>query len=197
MDEQRRPSDRLEVRLVARDQVPVRHVGNRGERIRPEPGDLVGHDHDGDGQRRDEQQEQRGQQPASSAQPEPDRVDPAPVPVFAEEEGRDQVPADHEEDLDTEEAALRNAEPGVVGQDRQDGDRPQPVETGQVRQGPEGAVGRSSDGGRGGVRMDRDRLRHVPAGWPMWGRATPGERRSGVRPAPGIVPRRSVRRPAR
>jgi hypothetical protein len=55
--------------------------------------------------------------------------------VLAHEQHRDQVAADDEEDLDAEEPARDPQHVGVVEQDRDDRDRPQPVEGGEVPSG--------------------------------------------------------------
>jgi hypothetical protein len=44
--------------------------------------------------------------------------------MLCEQQGRDQVAADHEEDLDAEEPAAQPAQAGMVGNDGEDGDGP-------------------------------------------------------------------------
>jgi hypothetical protein len=48
--------------------------------------------------------------------------------VLSQEVGRDQIAADHEEDVDAEEAAAGPADVGVIQQHGDDSQAPQPVE---------------------------------------------------------------------
>jgi hypothetical protein len=50
--------------------------------------------------------------------------------VLAEEEARDQEPADHEEDVDADEPAGDTGEPGMEQHDDQDSDSPQALDIG-------------------------------------------------------------------
>ena len=128
----RGPAHLLEVRRAADDQVPVGDVGQRREDLRLQVAELaaVEQGDEGDGDR--EQQPQGGEQASTATDPEVPEVDPSLAGLLADEQRRDQVAADHEEDLDAEEATLHPTEAGVVGDDREDGDRPDAVDAGQV-----------------------------------------------------------------
>ena len=181
MDEEGRAPDRLEVRLVTGDEVPVGRVRDGRERVSAQPCELLGHDQHGERERHRKEEEERRQQPARPTDPEPDRIDPPRRPMLRQQEGRDQVAADDEEDLDAEEPAGESAETGVVDDDGEDGDGTEPIETAKVSEGTRVSLERrSSGGGRGGVRWDRNRLRHCSCGVVAWRvRTLPGDGRSG------------------
>jgi hypothetical protein len=130
----RRPAERLEVRLLADDQVPVRAVGERRKRVRTQPRDLVGKPEEGRDEHARKQREHGGQEAARTAQPEAHHVDAGAAIPLGEEQCRDEVARDHEEDFDAKEAAAQPPHPGVVQHHCADGERAQTVETGQARE---------------------------------------------------------------
>ena len=71
---------------------------------------------------------------ASAPDPESLEVYAAVLPPFRQQQRGDEVAADDEEDLDTQETAREPGELGVVEKHRDDRERAQPVETGHVRQ---------------------------------------------------------------
>jgi hypothetical protein len=81
--------------------------------------------HQRHGQRDHEQQ--RRQQPQRAAGPERPQVDPPGAVELGEQQGGDEEPADHEEDVDPGEAAVRGGR-GVEEDDGTDRERAQPVE---------------------------------------------------------------------
>ena len=134
--EQGGPGELLEVGLVAQDQVPVGHVGHRGQRLAAERGDLseveerAGDHHHGD------QHPDRRQQPPRAPQPERDEVDSPLLAELAEQQRGDQVAADDEEDVDPEEPAGKPPAPvvEVVDEHGQHGDGTQAIQAGHVGQ---------------------------------------------------------------
>ncbi len=84
----------------------------------------------------------RRQQAPSAAHPELAEGDPTVTFVLADQQQRDQIAADHEEDLDPEEATAQPGVVGVVDHHRDDGDGAQPVEPGHVRHTVELPLGR-------------------------------------------------------
>ena len=88
-----------------------------------------GRQHQGDGC---EHHEQRRQETTGPSEPELLERERPRRRVFGEEQERDQVAADDEEDLDPEEAAGQPRHSGVVEEDSDDRDRPEPVEAAEV-----------------------------------------------------------------
>ena len=132
--QQRRPRERLEVRLVGEDLVPVVDVEERRDRVGPRRGQVARAEdrHREHGQRDDE--ERRGEQPPRPPRPERREVDAPRRLALGEQQRRDEEPAQDEEQVHAEEAARQPARPGVVQHDARDGDRADPVEGGDVRQ---------------------------------------------------------------
>ena len=126
--EQRRGLELFEVGLVAEDEVPVGEVEERGERVAAQRVDPVRLDDRRDDHRHRDEDADRRQQAPRPPQPEPADPDVAAAPVLAEQERGDQVAADHEEDVDAEEAARHPADARVVEEDGEHGDRPQRVD---------------------------------------------------------------------
>ena len=128
----RRPADRDEVRDLVEDQVPVLDVEDRGDRLAPKLRDRVGEEEQGVEGDHPHHQEEGRQEPPRTAEvepPEPDVVVLAPV---AEEQAGDQVAADHEEDVNAEEAAGHPLHVAVIEEHGNDRERPQPIERGYV-----------------------------------------------------------------
>ena len=131
------------VPLAHPDLVPVGHVAEPGENIAAQPGQFVAFPDPRVRDQQDEHEEQRRQQASRAASPELPQADPARSLVLTDEQQRDQVAADHEEDLDAEEPTRQPLVVGVVHHHRDDGERAHPVEARQVghaRQRPPAAV---------------------------------------------------------
>jgi hypothetical protein len=79
----------------------------------------------------EQHREQRRQQPAHAPLVEAGEREPARVDLVADQ-ARDQEPRDDEEHVDADEAAGENAGARVKQHDRNDRDRPQPVDVGTV-----------------------------------------------------------------
>ena len=133
--QQRRTAHGLEVREVLDDVPPVRHVEHRRDGVVPELRRGVAREdqdqHRGQSQRR-EQSRQKPSRPSQIELPERDRGGAFDL---LQQQAADQEPGQHEEDIDPEKSAGDGDHPGVVEQDRQHGDRPDPVETGDVTHG--------------------------------------------------------------
>ena len=135
----------LDVRLAGIDEVPVGDVEERrhavdGDVVRV---DLVQEHHrvDADG---GEHHEQRGQQPARASNPERSEREAPGAFELVDEQARDQEPAEHEEQVDAEEAARGDARREVVEDHREHGDAAQPVEGTDVPHAGRGNGGRRS-----------------------------------------------------
>ncbi len=164
MLEQRRPRRILEVRVLADDQEPVRDVGPGRQRIGAETGHVVGQDDDRERDHGHDQRADRREEPPGPAPPEVSDVESACPGVLAQQEARDQVAADHEEQVDAEESARQQVRIQVVGEHGDDRERTQSIEPGQVGQRPRRTGLRRRGGGR-------DRRR---SGWGLLGRAAGG-----------------------
>ena len=95
---------------------------------------------------RDQHGEQGRQQSAGPAQPELREPHAPGGLLLLQQQRRDEVSGDDEEDLDTEETPVHPPETGVVEDDSDDGDGPQPVEPGLI------AHRRRIQAGRPGIR---------------------------------------------
>ena len=121
------------VSLVDPDLVPVRHVGEGGEHIAAQATKLLAleqrrvHDDHRQGH------EQRRQQPAGPAKVEVPEVDASAALVLADQQQRDEVAADHEEHLDSDEPAGQPRGVGVVHHHGDHGEGAHPVEAAEVR----------------------------------------------------------------
>jgi hypothetical protein len=114
------------------DQPPVVDVERCRDRVAPHGGQLgrLGQRHPG--QDRHQHREQRGQKAARSPQPEIAEADPpAAIPLVDQQVG-DEIAAEGEEDADPQHASRSPGQLEVVGDDGQDGDRPQSVQAGHV-----------------------------------------------------------------
>ena len=80
--------------------------------------------------RDDEHQEQQQRREQAPRAPQPERAerDAAGVLALAEQQRRDEEPAEDEEEVDAEEATLRPVEPAVVAEHADDRERAQSVE---------------------------------------------------------------------
>ena len=94
-----------------------------------------------------EQQEHGRQQAAGTTQPELAEGDAPGALVLGDQQQRDQVAADHEEDLDAEEPAAQPLVVGVVDHHADHGQGAQAVEPGQVRHAADLTALRSRRGG--------------------------------------------------
>jgi hypothetical protein len=106
---------------LAEDESPVGDAGERGEGFGAQPNHLLGRCEDngvdGDTERH---QEKGGEQSARSTGPEPGQAYVAGGAPFAEKEAGDQVAAEDEEGVDTEETAASPDKPRMVGEDGAD-----------------------------------------------------------------------------
>ena len=125
--EQRRTADVLEIREMVEDQVPVLHVRERGDHLTAELVDRVGEEQQRVQRHRGQHREQRGEQAAGAAEPESAEIDVAVLAPVGEEQGRDQVAADHEEHVDAEEPPGDPVLVAVVQQDRDHRERAEAV----------------------------------------------------------------------
>ena len=87
----------------------------------------------------EEHREQRREEAAGPPVPEPLQPDPAVLLPVGQQQARDQVPADHEEDVDAEEATRDPLLVAVVQQDGDDRDRAEAIERGDVPETRRGA----------------------------------------------------------
>jgi hypothetical protein len=144
---------------VLGDEIPVAHIGgSRGDGA-AEAGECgpVHQRHPGgdDGQ----QHEQGGQEPARTPEPEVAQIQAAFRTPLPEQQVGDQIPAQGEEDPDTEQPSPGPPELKVVADDGEHRQRPQAIEAGQV------------------ALAAADRFRHVSP-LPPCGRPTPPVRRA-------------------
>ena len=122
----------VEVRDVLRNLPPVVEEQQRRQDVGTHLGEhyvvkdraqRAGHHHDG---------HYGGEQAADAANPEALEVDASGLGDFVEQQARDQIARKHEEDRDAEQAALRPCEVEVVEHHRDNGERAQAVEGGNV-----------------------------------------------------------------
>ncbi len=130
--EERGALELVEVGLVAEDEVPVGDVGERGDRVAAQLVDAVGLDDRGGDHRHRDQHPDRRQQPPRPPQPEAPQPHVPAAAELAQQQRGDQVAADHEEDVDAEEAARHPADGGVVEEHREHRQRPQGVDPREV-----------------------------------------------------------------
>jgi hypothetical protein len=126
--------DRLEVRLVGGDQVPVRDVAGRGQGVGSKAGQLLWKGDGCDGERTEEHDEQGRQQAASATQPEARQADAAGLLPLVHEQSGDEVAADDEEDLDAEKPAGNRVPAEMEGDDGGDRESPDTVEPAKARE---------------------------------------------------------------
>ena len=81
-------------------------------------------EHPGQGDRREQDDHRGGQQALDPAGVEAGDREPSGPLDLGNEQAGDEEPGDHEEDVDTDEAAVEERQAGVIDQDRPDGDRP-------------------------------------------------------------------------
>ncbi len=137
------------------DLVPVRHVERSGEHVAAELAERVAFERGRPDRDEQHHQEHRRQEPPGPSQPEVTERDPVVALALGDQQQRDQVAGDDEEHLHAEEAAREPRVVGVVDHHRDDGERPETVEAGQVRHTTDlGAValGDSGDPRQGGGR---------------------------------------------
>ncbi len=115
------------------DLVPVRHVERSGEHVTAELAEGVAFERGRPDRDEQHHHEHGGEESPGPAQPEVTERDPVVALAFGDQEQRDQVTGDDEEHLHAEEAAREPRVVGVVDHHRDDGERPETVEAGQVR----------------------------------------------------------------
>jgi hypothetical protein len=123
----------LEVALVLEDEAPVRDVEDRGESVTAQV-DLALAGGERDREARPDHHEQSRKEPPCPSRPERPESDPTRGIELGEQQRGDQVAADHEEQVDAEEPARKQRDPGVVDEDGSDRERPKPVDTPEVGQ---------------------------------------------------------------
>jgi hypothetical protein len=131
----RRTPGRHEVGLLVRDEPPVGDVADGGEQHPVQGGELVAPHHRCRGHGGQDERERR-QQPPGAAAVEADHVDAPGAPELVDEQPGDEVAADHEEQVDAEEAARQRRRGEVVDDDGRHRQGPQPV---QAAKAPPGA----------------------------------------------------------
>ena len=144
MSQQRWATQRLEVRLVLEDEVPVGHVAKAGDGVAAQRGDLLRQEDDRVEERAADECEEGGQKPASAPAPEGDQVDAAvAAAALGQQQRGDEVAADDEEDVDADESAAEQADLSVVEENGSDGECAQAIDRRNV-----GQESRSSAGDR-------------------------------------------------
>lgn len=149
MRERRGVAQGVEVRDVLRDLPPVVEEQQRRQDVGTHLGEhhvvkdraqRARHHHDG---------HYGGEQAADAANPEALEVDASGLGDFVEQQARDQIARKHKEDRDAEQAALRPRKIEVIEHHRDNGERTQAVEGGNVTRF--GTGGRLVRGGGAGV----------------------------------------------
>src|SRR5262249_9120998 len=133
VSEERRAAELLEVALVLEDEPPVRDVEDRGKSVTAQI-DVALAGGERDRETDADHHEQGRKEPPGPPPPERSECDPTRGIELGEQQRRDQVAADHEEEVDAEEAARKPREPGVVDEDGPDRERPKPVDAPEMRE---------------------------------------------------------------
>ena len=120
------------------DLVPVARVGGRGQQRQAQRGLLPGLDDGRRGGDDDQHYGQRRQQAPRPPRPEARQVQAAGAVVPRDQQIGDQEPAEHEEDVDAEEAAGQPGGAFVEADHGKDGQRPDPVKAGRAVAGLRG-----------------------------------------------------------
>src|ERR1700722_17732527 len=82
----------------------------------------------------DEKHEKEGRkEPSGAAQPELTEIDAVALAILSDEQVRDQIAGQHEEDPDAKQASSGPAGADVKGDDTENGDRPDAVESPEIR----------------------------------------------------------------
>ena len=174
--EQRRPFELVEVGRVIQDQVPVHRVGERREQVAAEPGQLLADEQHADRSDHDQQGEHRREQAPGPAEPEVPDPDLTRAAVFAQQQHRDEVAADHEEHLDPEEPAAQPARIAVVHEDGDHGERAQAVQPREVRDRLAVRGSARSGGGERHVSGGPRTRRSYGRAWSWWRHGRPADR---------------------
>ena len=139
----------LEVALIGQHEMPVGHIGQRGEGVPPEAGQRVRLGEPGGIQRHQgDQHQEAGQQtpgPPGVERAEPERAGRRPL---LEQQGRDEETREDEEDVHPQEPAAGARHPEVEEQDDGHGQGPDPVETRDIATLAHGVLGHRSRSGR-------------------------------------------------
>ena len=114
--------------MVGDDQVPVRVVEERTDRVATRVREVAAREDCGEDQRREHDENEGRQQPPRAPQPEAAQVDAVAGLPFDQQQRCDQVAAEHEEEVDAEEAAGHPVDAGVVDEDADDRERAEAVE---------------------------------------------------------------------
>ena len=128
----RGPAHGLEVGEVRGDVPPVRHVGRRRDGVLTELGCRIPGEEQHEDGRQGQGGEQRRQQSTCPAKVELAERDRGCVFDLLQQKAADQESGQYEEHVHTEETTGYGGQPGVVQQDGQYRDRPDPVKTGDV-----------------------------------------------------------------
>ena len=153
--EQRRPLEAGEVRAVGQDLRPIPDVCERREGVGAYPRRLVRHEGDRHHQADGDHEERRRQQAARPPHPEPAQIDAAGRVELAQEQRRDQEPAEDQEQVDAEEAAGKPRHAAVVQQHAGHGERAQAVERRHVRQRGRSGIAKGLHGGDRSMQVRR------------------------------------------
>ena len=103
--QQRRVAHHVEVRAVRDDLVPVREVEERAEHVAAGVAEVLAREDRREDERPEHDDDEGGQQPTRTSQPEAAQVDPVSRLPLDEQQRGDEVAAEDEEEVDTEEAA--------------------------------------------------------------------------------------------
>ena len=125
----------VEVAGLGEDEPPVRHVADGRQRVVAYPTHVRLAGEEQGVEAHAHQHEEKGRQQAPRpAGPEATEADGTGAAPFDEQQGRDQITAQHEEDVDAEETTARPGLSGVERDDRQHRDAADAVESGDVAQ---------------------------------------------------------------
>ena len=133
--ERRRRTELGEVGDVLEDEPPVAGVEDPGQDIAAHGGELVPVEQGGPPDGHEHHHEEGRQQTSGPADPEVLQPDPLVTSVLGHQKVGDEITGEDEEDLHAEEPAEGPPEIQVIGDDRQHGDGPDAVQSGEVGTG--------------------------------------------------------------
>src|SRR6266568_298922 len=117
-----------EVRHVMYGLIPVAGIGGRRHQRWPQGRQLVWIEYCHGGGHGDQHDPERGQQSSRPPDPESAQIQTSMRVAVRRKEIGDQVPAEHEEDIDAEEASRYRANALMEGHDRENRKRSHPIE---------------------------------------------------------------------
>ena len=132
--QQRRGGGRLvEVVGVDKNEVPVAHVEERGQRIEAQGAvRALGNDHGGEERHEEQHQEERREQASGPARPESAELDGERLAPFPQEQRGDEEARQYEEGIDSHEPAVHVGDPAVEHHHGQDSAGSHSVERGEI-----------------------------------------------------------------